>query len=45
MSRGRKPVRLMIMSYGKTMDEDEFANTRDLLYDEVYKVDRKNYVV
>lgn len=44
ISQGRAPVPLMIMTYGKKIDECEFEKIRDLLYKEVYKTDKKAWL-
>ena len=44
ISMGRAPVPLMIMTHGKKIDECEFEKTRDLLYKEVYKTDKKAWL-
>ncbi len=38
MSKGRNPVPLQVMTYGRAVDEEEFEEIRKLLYERVYKV-------
>lgn len=45
ISKGRNPVPLMIMTYGKRIDGDKFIKIRDLLYKEVYHTDKIKFVL
>ena len=45
ISKGRNPVPLMIMTYGKSISEAEFKLIRELLYKEVYQTDKINFVL
>ena len=45
ISNGRNPVPLMIMTYGKSISEDEFELIKELLYKEVYKTDKMNFIL
>lgn len=37
ISKGRSPIPLQIMTYGRAVSKDEFAEIRDTLYTHVYK--------
>ncbi len=45
ISKGRNPVPLMIMTYGKKINESDFVNMRDTLYREVYHTDKAKFVL
>ena len=45
ISKGRSPVPLMIMTYGKKIDKSRFEQIRDRLYKEVYKTDKVNWSI
>ena len=45
ISKGRNTVPLMIMTHGRKIDKEEFVKVRDLLYREVYKADKTEFVL
>lgn len=45
ISKGRNPVPLMIMTHGRKIDKGEFVKVRNLLYREVYKADKTEFVL